>query len=362
MGLAQRYILILAVVSALGGLAACGGSSATGNQIDPAGTELTALERLYASDTRLEDAAGKDVSELYGRITLDGLTLADDVAGVSQVSQIPEEKILVRLIDPGDDILIEEINPDLSGHFEFSTIEKLKTIYVEIGFDVAEDLDGDPETQDGILQTVPVTLKTGKAVEMDLVVSCSTEDSAQNSLEQPGVMDVLRPEEGCLVIVQLTIEDAYGFHEDIYGVNYFDATVVYDSDGDESLEFGDDYITGDADSDGMVEDFYDTVAEARVAGAKEELVHGVITKVNNSANNLTIKLADGNLIQIMVDPLVAIEQISFAKDLKTSEFYGPLTLDAGLVGQHCEVVVIPVDDEYYGMWVIVSDEPFPGYE
>jgi len=361
--IAVTFVMVMVLFAA----GACG-NGGTADLDEPGSQPEDPIQLLYNGDDRLPNAASPGIAEIFGRIELMNLTLAEETAnGVSATvggtaSQIPQEKILVRVIDPSEDILIAEVHPDLTGHFKVTLVNDYPVVNVEVGFAVIEDLNGDGEEGDLVEQVFPVAPKLGKAASMDAKFSRTLPrdlPDIPDMGDKPGVEIPLRPETGYMLVTQLVVEDANGSHEDVYGINFETNTIVYDTDNDNTLEFGDDFVGDDSDLNGLVDSFEEPELPADLPDPETAFLSGVITKVDSAGATMSVRLDDGTVVTVLVDPRVAIEHVVYSESLDGNQISGPLTLDGGLIGRHCQIIALPVTDGFLAEWILVSEGPTP---
>ena len=335
----MRYA-IWVVVGSLIVMCGCkgGGADAMDNALSPA----EQLEQL--SLDRLEGGTDEQTAVVEGLLTLEGMTLLEPPAEGAAVSQVPDPRVLVRLLDPGDDIL-SEVNPDLSGDFRLEYIGAALDAKLQVEFTVVEDLDGDGEGEDLVKQSVPLALAPGHVAEVNLHLALADQDAPVGA--SPLGQDVVVAVVGEVLLVQLESLDTNGYHDEFYGVFFSDGFTIYDVDDNQFLEPGDDYLGGDADSNGWV-DGLEQGFSAPIAAM--ELLEGTVTDVSIADQTLQVRLTDGRLVDILVDQFTSIEPLT-----AESEFYGTLPLDASLIGRRVQIDAVPVTDGYLALWIVLPD-------
>ncbi|GEM_PF-2204452 len=336
----MRYA-IWVVVGSLIVMCGCKGGGA--DEMDDALSPAEQLEEL--SLDRLQGGTDEQTAIVEGLLTLEGMTLVEPPAESAAVSQVPDPRVLVRLLDPGDDIL-SEVNPDLSGDFRLEYIGDALDAKLQVEFTVVEDLDGDGEGEDLVTQSVPLALAPGHVAEVSLHLALADQDAPPGG--SPLGQEVVVAVVGEVLLVELESLDTNGYHDEFYGVFFADGFTIYDVDDDQFLEPGDDYLGSDADSNGWV-DPLEQGFSAPVAAM--EVLEGTVTDVSIADQTLQVRLTDGRLVDILIDQFTSIEPLT-----AESEFYGTLPLDASLIGRRVQIDAVPVADGYLALWIVV-----PGY-
>jgi len=283
-------------------LAGCKGGSGVASESLDAG-QLVNNESL----ARLPDAE-EGTAVVRGTLTLIDLTIITQSVA-SQVGDLSQ--VQVRLVDPEDDILAET-SPDQVGFYELAVPVGPTNAKVNFEFLVEEDLNGDAQGGDILAQTLPITLAPNKVVRLDLTLSIALEESYDQILGQAT---------GAVIQARYSALDAYGLHEDLYALFYGTAQVVYDRDGDEFFERGEDLALVDNDLNGWA-DQYELIFPATNA---LEPLEGTIVAVNLGQQTLTIRTTADILVQLQ--PFASIEVFS-----ERQGFIGFVPLDPSLVG------------------------------
>lgn len=314
---------------------------------------------IAANDARMPTAEDPQVAGVEGVLLVEGFTVLDPSeteppgSGTSAVvGQVPDMRMLVRLVDPEDDILNETF-PDVGGRFLLEYSGPVINAKLQVEFTVAEDLDGDGEGGDTLLHSVPVGLKPGRVAQVNLTLARRT---AVVGVGQPfpGVADLeLYPEAGELLIVFYVGQDGNGSHNEFYGVNYAEGQTVFDTDGDQFLETGDDIVGEDEDVNGWI----DSYEESFGVDAESQFMFGVVTNVNKASQTLTLATVDAGALLVLVDPFTSIEPFS-----PDNQFYGGLPLDASLIGSQVQILGKATPDGFLALWIVVlpDDPPAPG--
>jgi hypothetical protein len=335
-------------------LAGCRGDGAADNdQQSPDALDPGIAEG--ANDERMLQTEVPEIASVEGLLVVEGFTILepdDPPPGVaSAVTQVPDYRLLVRLVDPEDDIL-NEAYPDISGRFALDYDGPEINARLMVEFKVEEDLDGDGTGEDMLTHSVPLGLKPGRVAQVSITLTRQETESAPG-VPIPDVADQeLLPESGEMMIVRFTAQDANGYHNEYYGVLFATGQTVFDQDGDEFLETGDDFVGEDADTDGWI-DAYETGYSGPLA-AMEDVYIGIVINVDKANQTLTLELESKETLLVLVDPFTPIEPLS-----ATNEFYGELPLDASLIGRQVQVSGLLTADGVLALWIVVleSDPP-----
>jgi hypothetical protein len=330
-----------------------GGNTLINDQNAPGIADATTT--LAANDARMPVDDNPQAAGVEGVVKVKGFTILDPAdtgepgSGTSAVvGQVGDFQLLVRLVDPEDDIL-SATNPDVGGRFEMEYTGPVVNAKLEVQFAVAEDLDGDGTGGDTLRHSVPVGLRPGRVAQVNLTLSRQTADTPMGA-PFPSVVDLeLYPESGELMIASYTGQDGNGFHNEFYGINFADGRTVFDTDGDQFLEPGDDVVGRDADTDGWIDSYESDFG----ASAEPQTIAGVVTNVSRANRTLTLTSVEDGTRQVLVDPFTPIEPFTEA-----NEFYGELPLDTGLIGRQVQVFGLPAPDGFLALWIVVlPDEP-----
>lgn len=307
------------------------------------------------NDLRMQESAEPLVAGVEGEVFVEGFTILEPdeppPSATAAVSQVPDYRLLVRLVDPEDDILSEGY-PDEGGRFELAYTGPVLNAKLQVEFKVEEDLDGDGTGEELLTHSVPVGLKPGRVAQVSITLARQATESA------PGVpiVDIadqeLLPEIGEMMIVRYLAQDANGYHDEYYGVLFSSAQTIFDQDGDEFLESGDDFIGQDANSDGWIDSY-----EMGFAGSQsmdEETYIGTVINVHVADQTLTLELDNGEALLVLVDPFTPIEPLSI-----NNQFYGELPLDSSLIGRRVQVSGLAMAESLLALWIVVleSDPP-----
>jgi len=345
----SRLLWVVAIVVMLVG--GCSGGNDAADQMD---NELPGGQNQYVvtSSERMPLSDDPSIATVEGLLTVVGFTIVDPGAEVgdeaSAVSQVSDMRVLVRLVDPEDDIL-SEVNPDLGGRFSLDYLGELSYLKLEVEFMVAEDLDGDGTGNDTLRQAVPIGLQLGRVAQVNLEFKLNGADLGTAAPIELVADTELLPEEGEMLLVELSSLDANGAHEEFYGVVYSSQQAIYDLDQDDYLEAGDDYVGVDDNANGWIDELelnYDEATAAMVTG-----FNGVITSVDVAEQTFMLQLADTQVLLMTVDAFTSIELSD------NGQFYGQLTLDSSLIGRRAYVKCLPIPNGYLALWVVVPEEP-----
>jgi hypothetical protein len=141
--------------------------------------------------------------------------------------------------------------------------------------------------------------------------------------------------------------DANGTHENFYGTFFATEAVVYDIDGDEFLEPGDDLSGDDQNSNGWADS-----SEDQFVGAVGSLatLEGVITSVNIADQQFTVRHEDGSTTTVELLAFTGLEV------LDEDGFVGQTSLGTHLVGMqaYIEGSATP-GGNFAASWVVVHD-------
>ncbi len=321
--------LIFAFASCKGG-----GDVVEGNVFSPQAIDET-------NDLRLDPAADEQSSAVSGQLSITGFTVLDET-GLPVMDGPGAPKATARLLDPGDDILSEQM-PGVDGRFLLATTEPVTTGIVEIEFRVEEDVDGDGEGEDTISQRIPVALKPGRTATLSLELNKGEADGIDSEL-------AVAPQNGTgeFMLTRYEALDANGSHESFYGTFFATGSVVYDVDRDEFLEIGDDVSGSDSNTNGWADD-----AEALFAAdpAPMGFLEGVISGVNTASQQFTVRLPDGSTTTVSLQPFAGLEVLD-----EDGQFVGPTSLGPHLVGRQAYVEgSTGPGDTFLASWVVVFD-------
>lgn len=234
-------IAILVLVSIASG---CGGSStgsgSTGSPPPP--SPVVGSGNLGDANTgRLVPTGDLGTTGVSGEFLVQGFTILDE----EQNAVNPGEggpKLLARLIDPEDDIL-SVANPGIDGRYELYTTQSVTEAKLQLEFRVLEDVDGDGQGNDLIVQTVPVLLVPGFISIVNMTIS-------------PGTIHNLAPEfqtldglGGFSVVVGVERTDGNGEYNETFAL-FPDGLLYIDDDNNEFIEPGQDSFWEDANRNG----------------------------------------------------------------------------------------------------------------
>lgn len=289
-----------------------------------------------ANLNRLEKLADKTAYTVKGTLSVKNLTLLTSTGSVVKPGQgLPE--LNLRVLDPEDDILIAG-KPGLDGKFtlmykpngpvvsrvgETDNSTTTQTGPVEarlvISGKVQQDLNGDGTASDSISLSIPVTLVAGQAI--SITASLSYGDKRY-------VDPALVPSQGWFILASLAKVDGDGAAQQLCGVFYNTNTTVFDTNGNNYLEFTD-YSGADSDLNGQVDDFQNDVA---TPGAVTVALQGQITAVNPALLTLTLRSYAGVDYTLQLEQLTPIELWT-----TTGSPIGVLPLGTQLIGMYATV-------------------------
>jgi len=340
-------LVVVAVLTALLAAGCHGGSNTSVDQPEPGAPDASLA--VTANDLRMPVADDALVAGVEGMLTIEGFTIVDPdapdgPAGASALtSQVPDMRLLVRLVDPEDDILSETF-PDVGGRFALEYSGPVINAVLDVQFTVAEDLNGDGEGGDLLTHSVPVGLRPGRVAQVNLTLARQTAGTGLNK-PLPGVADLeLLPDTGELLLVSYSGQDGNGLHNEFYGVSFAAGQTIFDTDGDQFLETGDDVAGVDEDTDGWI----DTYEADFSTAAEPQTVFGVVTNVSKANRTLSLAVEGSGAVLVLVDPFTPIEPLA-----PDDEFYGELPLDTGLIGRQVQVFGLPAPDGFLALWIVV---------
>lgn len=305
------HVLLAAAACALLLAAGCNGSGGDSNgNFQPDAPVLPGQDAIgQVNDGRLDQVGDPTSYGVKGTLGIDGFTvLGGDGQPVGIDQAIPE--LQARLLDPEEDILWAQARPGVDGLYTMRYTVHAPSQVVgngpeepgpipgrfEVSVTVAEDLNGDGEGGDVLHQVVPLRLKPGVDVRVDLLLSRGDDRRVDPNL---------LPEQGEWVLADLIAVDGNGAKDDLYGVFFFDGATVYDLDGDEFLEFGEDFYGPDLDNNGQIDDY--ELPSAPADGMFPLFVEGTITAVNPSKLTLHLRTFESLEYTIQLDPQTPIE-------------------------------------------------------
>ncbi|MCC7478669.1 hypothetical protein IT575_09470 [bacterium] len=264
------------------------------------------------------------------------------------------KKIMAKIINPGDDILSEIIAVP-GQRFKLTVgggrVSKSATLNtaLQIEFSVVEDLNGDNVGGDNITQTVPLALIAGKVARVDMTIRRAlNSDVGSGNAPEPG--------SGELVYTEALREDALGAKDDFFGVNYATGQVLFDVDGNEFLDVGDDQVLDDANMNGWPDqtegDYFDPGVNPPSAAAP--FLSGMIISVDLAAYAFDLQTDDGRLIRVTIEPFALIAPLTEGGDL-----LGQVILDPSMVGTHVSVDGVQLDEQSFLAFRVVLDPAKP---
>jgi hypothetical protein len=302
--------------------AGCGGKGAA-PPVEP-GSPAFSAALSQAKLGRLASTANPAAAEIRGSVALNGITVLSEGGNPSPTTGLGE--ILVRLVDPGDDILsIVETNPNSTGQFSFEVANPDRRGVLEVRFRVQADLDGNGTPGDTVVQRVVLGLAAGKVSTADLVLT------QQAGLQpatpaQPGVTPPL------ILTAQVTAVDTEGKHVESRASNYSTGQLVVDVDGDAKFDSVRDLTLADADNDSLP----DAAESLYASTAAYQRVFGLVTRVDEFNREIDILVKDSpelsHSVTVTLDPLAALE-LYLPKEHDPSAMFAQLNLGQFMVGR-----------------------------
>lgn len=302
-------------------------------------------ELQQANESRMQTGPDIFSTGAAGAVVLEGFNLADPDAreegSVSQLEVMPE--VMVRLIDPDEDILVES-NPLVTGDYEllYGNVEVNTRLQLE--FIAHDDLDGDGSSYDTVIQTVPVKLATGRLAEVDITLTRMSEEDI--ALAGGGPVPDGLAFEGSIVVGNVMAMDGNGYREDLYGVFYRDGVTVIDEDGDGILDPEADFSGPDADGDGWIDPYEDDFVDPLPQFA---FLYGQVLAVDQPEKRLTLwEIDQQRAVYVYFDPFSVIELFNY-----NDEYVGEVPLDSNLTGREVAVEAIHKPYGYLASWMTV---------
>ena len=290
----MRLMGVLALMASIWGLGSCG----SGSDINSGSQPLVVVPNGLSSATlaRLVVNGDGTRSSVKGTLSIRDFTVIDN--GGAQPSQnMSSTGILVRVIDPGDDILVAG-NPDAKGNFELLFDGDVKLSRLEVEFRVQEDLDGDGTEGDLLRQTVPLFLEQGRVHNVKMEISRATALSLDPAL---------KPEQGEVVIASIDKLDAGGHIATELAQIPSIGSLISDFDRDGFIEPGDDVTFEDANFDGTA-DPLEVPASAGNGGAAISTVVGSVVSVSEERGRISVRDNDGRIIDVSVSYFTPVER------------------------------------------------------
>jgi hypothetical protein len=302
--------------------AGCGGKGVAPPTVDP-GTPAFATALDAAKLARLPATVNAAVAEIRGSVKLNGMTLLSDT-GVPVPGSTAYGTILVRLVDPGDDILsVVETNPDASGDFSFEVAGPPRRGVLELRFRVQADLDGDGTSGDTVRQRFVLGMAAGKASVADFVLT-------QQTGLQPGAPAQGTPPQ--VIAAQITALDVDGKHVEFRASDFTAGQLVVDVDGDAKFDPLRDLTLADADNNSLPD--ASATLYARTSGY--ERLFGLVTRVDEFKREIDILVKDSaetsHSVTIVVDALAAVE-LYLPKEHDPAAQFAQLNLGQFMVGR-----------------------------
>jgi hypothetical protein len=292
----------------------------------------------------LNPSEDPEQAEIAGEIDFEGFTLFTDGGepGPKEGEAVTAGSgVMAKILDPGDDILSEKALP-VRGTYRIGFRPSLKTgtIRAKIQFEmrVVEDLDGDGSGGDTLLQVVPVTLQYGRAARLNITVRPASPTD---------VNEVLAPATGAVLFTSLEQTDAAGEKENVYATLVASDQQIFDRDGDNVLEPGEDSIFSDGDANGWPDSSEDAYGDPASAVAE---ISGIVTEVDPVAQRIAVS-SEGTIYSFDVDPFAVIQQLAADGTL-----LGQLTLERSLTGREVRVQATDLNGRLTAQRILVLAE------
>jgi hypothetical protein len=291
---------VLAVLAGMLGLFACGSSK---QQVNNPGTQVVEPDALgSASLARLPLSPGAAGTIVKGTLKVRDFTVLDNGSGKPGPS-IPATGIFVRVIDPGDDILVAG-NPLTNGSYELFVPGNPLLARLEVELRVLEDLDGDGEGEDTLKQSIPLFLAEGRVHTVSLNLGRSTALSLDPNLE---------PETGAVVIASIDKLDAGGHVASEIAQFQNSGNLISDFDRDGFIEPGDDVVFVDANNDGTADPLA-TPPEAGSGNAIIQTILGTVVSVSETRGQISVRTNDNTFVDVSVSYFTPVESFVLSAD------------------------------------------------
>ncbi|MCB1216586.1 hypothetical protein KDL44_04300 [bacterium] len=289
-----RLMGVLAVSAGIWGSTGCGSSKSDNGGPQP---QVLAPQELSAAGlARLLVNADGSQTSVKGTVSVRDFTVLDNLANEPSDTE-NKPGILVRVIDPGDDILVAG-NPDGNGNFELLLNGAVQLGRLEVEFRVSEDVDGDGSGGDTIRQTVPLYLQQGRVHNVDVEISRATALS---------IDPVLIPEKGEAVLASIDKLDAGGHVATELAQLQASESLISDFDRDGFIEPGDDISFDDANFDGTG-DPLEVPATAGQGSAEIRTLLGTVVSVSEERGLISIRDNDGRIVDVNVSYFTPVER------------------------------------------------------
>lgn len=291
---------MLAVLAGIFGLAGCGSSKAP---INNPGSQVVAPDTLgSASLARLPLSPGAAGTIVKGTLSVRDFTILDNGSG-KPGPNIPATGIFVRVIDPGDDILVAG-NPFTDGSFELLVPGNPVLASLEVELRVLEDLDGDGSGDDSLKQSIPLYLAAGRVHTVSLKLSRSTALNLDPNL---------KPESGEVVIASIDKLDAGGHVASELAQFQNSGNLISDFDRDGFIEPGDDVVFEDANNDGTADPLA-TPPEAGSGSAAIQTILGTVVSVTETRGQISVRTNDNTIVNVSVSYFTPVESFVVSAD------------------------------------------------
>ena len=293
---------VLAAVAGMLGAAGCGSSGGNLNSGDQPQV-LAPHELVGAVLARLPLSPGSTGAVVKGTLKVSDFTIIGN--GASQPAQlgVGQTGIFVRVIDPGDDILVAG-NPGADGSFELLVPGDAVLARLEVELRVLEDLDGDGNGEDTLRQTVPLYLSSGRVHTVTMQLGRSTALTLDPNL---------KPETGEAVIVSIDKLDAGGHIATELAQIPSTGNLIADYDRDSFIEPGDDVAFEDANSDGTGDPLA-TPPQAGNGAAAIQTILGTVVSVSETRGRMSIRTNDNTIIEVSVSYFTPVESFVVSAD------------------------------------------------
>jgi hypothetical protein len=263
-----------------------------------------------ANLNRLEKLADNTTYGVKGTLSVKNLTLLNS-AGKPVKPGLALSELDARLLDPEDDILAA-VKPGADGKFNLAyksggavvsraggmdstdTVRTLLSARLVISGKVQQDLNGDGTANDDLRLAIPVALIRGQAVSITASLSYG---------DRRYVDPTLVPAVGWFILASLAKVDSDGAAQQLCGVFYHTSTTIFDTNGNNYLEFTD-YSGADTNTDGQVDDFQGNPLDP---GVQTVALQGQITAVNPALLTITLHGYNGLDYTLQLEQLTPIE-------------------------------------------------------
>lgn len=299
-----------------------GGSKITDPAQQPGTPEFKAVVDAIKLE-RLAPAALAGGAAISGQLTLSGIQVLDSAGQPAPGSGYGN--ILVRLVDPEDDILsIGETVPDSAGRFTLELAGQPRRGLLEISMSVAADLDGDGTGGDSLRQRVPLALATGKTATADIALRLQAG-------YQPGSALPVGETPPVVITAQVSTLDADGQRSFNRASNYSGNEVVASVDSHSGFDPQGELRFTDEDGDGL-----DDASQVFYAStAPFDTVYGVVGQIDRFKREAEVIVKSGDsgyIVRVKIDPQAAVEL--YLPRTPAGDSFAQLTPDQFLLGRN----------------------------